>query len=105
QGQATAVWISAEKRLGLDLLAGAIAERIARFARVARLAVPAAAGALRARLYAAKAIREEHGTDDGLFELLVELRDVELLALARTPGVQILEVRGPDMPCAPADAY
>jgi hypothetical protein len=25
--------------------------------------------------------------------------------LARTPGVQILEVRGPDMPCAPGDAY
>jgi GTPase len=104
-GRATGVWISAEKRLGLDLLAGAIAERIARFARVARLAVPAAAGALRSRLYAAKAVREERSADDGSIELLVELPDVELLALARTPGVQILEVRGGDMPCAPADAY
>jgi GTP-binding protein HflX len=104
-GRAAAVWISAEKRLGLDLLAGAIAERLARFARVARLAVPAGAGALRSRLYAAKAIREERVADDGSFELLVELPDVELLALARTPGVQILEVQGPDMPCAPADAY
>jgi GTPase len=105
EGRATGVWISAEKRLGLDLLAGAIAERIARFARLARLQVPAAAGALRSRLYAAKAVREERSTDDGSIELLVELPDVELLALARTPGVQILEVRGPDMPCAPADAY
>jgi GTPase len=104
-GRAAGVWISAEKRLGLDLLAGAIAERIARFARVARLAVPAAAGALRSRLYAAKAVREERSADDGSIELLVELPDVELLALARTPGVQILEVRGGDMPCAPADAY
>jgi GTP-binding protein HflX len=104
-GRATGVWISAEKRLGLDLLSGAIAERIARFARVARLRIPAAAGALRSRLYAAKAVREERSADDGSIELLVDLPDVELLALARTPGVQILEVPGPDMPCAPADAY
>jgi GTP-binding protein HflX len=105
QGRANAVWISAEQRLGLDLLAGAIAERIARFARLARLRVPAAAGALRSRLYAAKAVREEQSADDGSIELLVELPDVELLVLARTPGVQILEVPGPDMPCAPEDAY
>ena len=105
QGQATAVWISAEKRLGLDLLIGAIAERIARFTRVARIRVPAAAGALRSRLYSAKAVREEQSADDGSSELVVELPDVELLLLARTPGVQILEVQGPDMPCAPGDAY
>ena len=90
---------------GWTLLTGAIAERIARFARLARVHVPAAAGALRSRLYAAKAVREERSADDGSIELLVELPDVELLVLARTPGVQILEVRGPDMPCAPGDAY
>jgi GTPase len=105
EGRAKAVWISAEKRLGLELLTGAIAERIARFARVARLRVPASAGALRSRLYAAKAVREERSADDGSIELRVELPDVELLLLARTPGVQILEVQGPDMPCAPGDAY
>jgi GTP-binding protein HflX len=105
EGRATAVWISAELRHGMDLLTGAIAERIARFARQARLRVPASAGALRSRLYAAKAVREEQSTDDGSIELLVELPDMELLVLARTPGVQILEVQGPDMPCAPGDAY
>jgi len=105
QGQATAAWICADKRLGLDLLTGAIAERIARFARLARLRVPPSAGAVRSRLYAAKAVREERSTEDGSIELLVELPDVELLVLARTPGVQILEVLGPDMPCAPGDAY
>ncbi len=104
-GQPAAVWISAEQRVGLDLLAGAIAERIARFARLARLRVPAAAGALRSRLYAAKAVREERSNDDGSIELLVELPDVELLALAQMPGVQILETRGADMPCASGDAY
>jgi len=105
EGKAQAVWISAEKRLGLDLLATAVAERIARFARLARVSVPAAGGALRSRLYAAKAVREERTAEDGSIELLVELPDVELLALARTCGVQILEVRGADMPCASGDAY
>jgi GTPase len=105
EGRAQAVWISAQKRLGMDLLASAVAERIARFARLARLSVPASAGALRSRLYAAKAVREERSAEDGSFELLVELPDVELLALARVSGVQVLEVRGPDMPCAPGDAY
>ena len=38
-GQATAVWISAEKRLGLDLLAEAVAERLTRFARKARIRI------------------------------------------------------------------
>ncbi|MGH8322497.1 MAG: hypothetical protein ACRETD_01650, partial [Steroidobacteraceae bacterium] len=99
------VWICAERRSGLDLLAGAIAERLLRLARVARVRAPASAGALRSRLYAAKAVREERSADDGSIELLVELPDVELLALARLPDVQILEVRGPDMPCASGDAY
>ena len=105
EGQVTAVWISAEQRLGLDLLAGAIAERISRFARSARVRVPAAAGALRSRLYAAKAVREEHSMEDGSIELVVELPDTELLTLARTPGVQIMQVSGADMPCATGDAY
>ena len=44
---------------GLDLLRQAVAERLARFARRARLRMPAAAGALRSRLYAAQAVRGE----------------------------------------------
>jgi GTPase len=104
-GQAAAVWISAEKRLGLDLLATAVAERLSRFVRRARLRVPASAGAVRSRLYAAKAVREERLDADGSLELAVELPDVELLALARTAGVQILEVAGNDLPCAPGSAY
>jgi hypothetical protein len=67
--------------------------------------VPAAAGALRSRLYAAQAVRAEGYADDGSLELAVELPDVELLALARTAGVQILEIQGAEMPCAPGVAY
>jgi len=104
-GRAIAVWISAEQRLGLDRLADAVAERLSRFARRARLKVPASAGALRSRLYAARAGKEETTGADGSIELAVELPDPELLALARTAGVQILEVQGAGVPCAPAEAY
>ena len=104
-GRAIAVWISAEKRTGLDLLTAAVAERLSRLARRARLKVPASAGALRSRLYAARAVREESTDADGSIELAVELPDLELLALARTAGVQILEVQGAGTPCAPADAF
>jgi GTP-binding protein HflX len=104
-GRAVAVWISAEQGVGLDLLRDAVAERLARFARRALLKVPASAGALRSRLYAARAVRAENHAEDGSIELAVELPDLELLALARTAGVQILEVQGAGAPCAPANTY
>jgi GTPase len=105
QGRVTAVWISAARGDGLDLLIRAVAERLARFVRRARLRMPASAGALRSRLYSAQAVRAEESTPDGSIELAVELPDLELLALARTAGVQILEVQGPDSACAPSGAY
>jgi GTPase len=104
-GRAQAVWISAEQGVGLDLLKEVVAERLSRFARQARLRVPANAGALRSRLYAARAVRGESTGDDGSIELAVELPDLELLALARTAGVQILEVQGAGAPCAPGTSY
>jgi len=104
-GMPSAVWISAEKRLGLDLLASAIAQRLSRFARRARVRLPAGAGALRSRLYAAKAVREERAAEDGSIELAVELPDAEIHALARTAGVQILETSPPDIPCASGNGY
>jgi GTP-binding protein HflX len=104
-GRAISVWISAAQRTGLEPLEAAIAERLARTARRARLRMPASAGALRSRLYAAGAVRGETAADDGSLDMAVELPDIELLALARMPGVQILEVPEPGMPCAPAEAY
>jgi GTP-binding protein HflX len=104
-GRATAVWISAQRHSGIELLTGTVAERLARFARRARLKVAASAGALRSRLYAARAVRSESTTPDGSIELAVELPDLELLALARTAGVQILEVHNAEMPCVAPGAY
>ena len=91
--------------LGIELLAGALAERLARVARRATVQVPASAGALRSRLYAAQAVRAEKSADDGSIELSVELPDSELLNLARTAGVQILEVQQAGMPCAVGSPY
>jgi GTPase len=105
EGRATAVWISAAHATGLGLLTRAVAERLARFARRARLRMPAAAGALRSRLYAAQAVRAERAAADGSIELAVELPDVELLQLARTAGVQILEVQAPSGACTSGTAY
>jgi len=104
-GRASAVWISAQERLGLELLLAAVAERLARHARRARVRVPASAGALRSRLYAARAVRGESTAADGSIELAVELPDLELLTLARTAGVQILEVQNEGAPCAPGGHY
>jgi GTPase len=105
EGRANAVWISAQRQLGLDLLREALAERLARVARRARIRVPASAGALRSRLYAAHAVRGEAAGDDGSIELAVELPDPELLTLARTAGVQILEVQQGAAPCALSSVY
>ena len=105
EGEVTTVWISAANGQGLDLLRHAIAERLACQVRPARLRLPASAGATRAKLYSVSAVRGEHVCDDGSIELQVELPDDELLALARAPGVQVLEVHGADMPCAAGDAY
>jgi GTPase len=104
-GRASAVWISAQQGRGLGRLSEVIAERLARLARRARLRVPASAGALRSRLYAAQAVRGETSGDDGSIELAVELPDIELLQLARTAGVQILEVQAAGPPCATESAY
>lgn len=92
-GQIAAVWVSASERRGLDLLAEALAESLARCAHAARVRLPPGAGALRSRLYAAKVVREERSSEDGSIELAVQLPDAEVLALARTPGVEILEPR------------
>ncbi|MEJ0035164.1 MAG: ribosome rescue GTPase HflX [Gammaproteobacteria bacterium] len=109
EGRAVAVWISAAKRLGLDLLQQAISERIACVARRAHLRLPASAGALRAKLYSAGAVRAESSFEDGSLDLTVELPDVELDLLARTPGVQVLanpsETPSAAMACAPEEAY
>jgi GTP-binding protein HflX len=88
-GKVVAAWISAEQRLGLDLLGTAIAERLALVARRATVRMPLSAGALRSRLYKSGAVSGERVIDGTDIELDVELPDAEITRLARSPGVQI----------------
>ncbi|MGD9597716.1 MAG: ribosome rescue GTPase HflX [Steroidobacteraceae bacterium] len=88
-GEVASVWISAARGEGLDLLRTAIAGRLARSVRAATVQLPAGLGALRSRLFAAGAVSAERALDDGGSELSVQLPDVELLALTRTPGVRV----------------
>jgi GTP-binding protein HflX len=104
-GRVTAVWISAAENAGLASLELAITERLSRATRRARLWIPASGGALRSRLYAARVVRAEQPSEDGSIELTVELPMLELLSLARTGGVRILEVADDDLPCVPAEGF
>jgi len=88
-GSVQAVWISAAGGQGLDLLGRAIAERLERNVRRARVQLPLGAGAARARLYAAGVVQAEHQNDTAL-ELDVELPEDELARLMAEPGARLL---------------
>src|SRR6202034_414917 len=68
QGRAAAVWIGAAAGTGLDVLRDAIAERLALQVQRLWLHLPPAAGALRARLFAAGVVRDERSLEDGALE-------------------------------------
>jgi GTPase len=104
-GRVSAVWISAAQSAGLADLEKAITERLARATRRARIRIPASGGALRSRLYAARVVRDEHSLEDGSIELTVELPMLELLALARSTAVRILEIADDELACVPAEGF
>jgi GTP-binding protein HflX len=89
EGNASAVWISAASGQGLDLLGKAIAERLSRAVRRVCVRLPLAAGAARARLYAAGVVRGERAGEEA-FELDLDLPEEELAALLRVPGAKLV---------------
>jgi GTPase len=90
--------------VGLELLTQAIAERLQLQAQRGWVRIPPAAGALRARLLAGGAVREERIADDGTMRLLVELPPAQMAALARDPAVALSMV-AKGTPCAAALPY
>ena len=99
-GSVTQVWISAAQGRGIDLLAQAIGERLDLGVERRWLELPAAGGALRARLFADGAVRAEHVLEDGRLRLLVELPRAEFNALLEPRG------RAPAAAaCAAPDGY
>jgi GTP-binding protein HflX len=104
-GRVSSVWICAAQSQGIPLLAQAITERIARTVHAARVRIPPSAGQLRSRLYARGVVRQEVALEDGQIELMLELPTVDLLELARAPGVIVIESAGPGVPCSPAPGF
>jgi GTP-binding protein HflX len=100
-GAVRQVWISAAQSRGIELLKEAIAERLELRAQRGWLRLPAGAGALRARLFAGGAVREERTEDDGAMRLLIELPPEAMAAIARNPGVK-LTLLPAELPCAHA---
>ena len=106
-----AVWISAVAEqgpaAGIELLREAIVERLDLKVRRLWLRLPASAGALRARLYAAGVVRDERTMEDGELELLVDVPAAEVEVLAAQPGVRVLETIPPAMvvTCADDEPY
>lgn len=92
-GAVEAVWISAATGRGLDLLGQSVAERLARAVRRVRVQLPLAAGAARARLYAAGVVQAERSSEEA-FELDLDLPDDELAALLRVPGSKLVPADG-----------
>jgi GTP-binding protein HflX len=104
-GRVSSVWISAALAQGVPLLAEAITERISRTVYISRVRIPPAAGQLRSRLYARGVVKQEHVLEDGQIELLLELPNVDLLELARAPGVVVVDSGGAGAPCTAGPGY
>ena len=85
------VWLSARDGLGLDVLRDALVLRLGLRRLVGSLALPARAGRLRARLYALDAVRREVHTDDGGWELDLDMAVADAEKLAAGPGGDLLE--------------
>ncbi|MGH8205563.1 MAG: GTPase HflX, partial [Steroidobacteraceae bacterium] len=94
-GRASHIWVSAAGGLGLTWLREAIAERLDLNIQRHWLHIPASAGALRARLHAARVVRQERSLEDGAIELLVELPAGDLDSWCSQPGVRALPAGAP----------
>lgn len=87
EGRVRRVWVSAVTGAGLDALRGAIAEACRADLVEAELALPPAAGRLRAKLFELGAVRAERYRDDGDCLLSVAVPRGQLERLCRQEGV------------------
>lgn len=71
------VWVSAQHRVGLDLLYQALKERLAKQIKVCQLRLPAYLSKLRSRFYQLKAVEQEIINDDGSFNLYIRMPLIE----------------------------
>ena len=81
-GLPSRVWVSAQERLGLELIPQAIAELLGRDVVVGDVVIGAQMGRLRARLYAAGAVQGEAQRDDGSTLLTIRMPALDFQRLA-----------------------
>jgi GTP-binding protein HflX len=89
EGQPVAVWLSALKNEGLDLLLQAVAERLPGQFVHKTLRLKPDQGALRASLYSHKAVLDEQVDENGWINLEVKLSEIDFLRLIKSSGVNL----------------
>ena len=89
EGQPVAVWLSALKNEGLDLLLQAVAERLPGQFVHKTLRLKPDQGALRASLYSHKAVLDEQVDENGWINLEVKLSEIDFLRLIKTSGLDL----------------
>ena len=86
-GEPMAVWLSAERGDGIDLLNDAITERLGVDSPMVRVKLAPTAAKTRSWLYEMGAVLDEQASDDGGTELTVRLNAQSRARLAALPGV------------------
>ena len=89
EGQPVAVWLSALKNEGLDLLLQAVAERLPGEFVHKTLRLKPDQGALRASLYSHKAVLDEQVDENGWINLEVKLSEIDFLRLIKSSGLDL----------------
>ena len=89
EGRPARVWVSAVTGAGLDLLREAIGERLSSGMTRGWICLPPEQGRLRAELFAAGAVQEEHHDDQGRAWLRVALPAADLQRLCARAGFTV----------------
>ncbi|MBA1149331.1 GTPase HflX [Ectothiorhodospiraceae bacterium WFHF3C12] len=89
QGVPTAVYLSAARREGLELLLEAVAERVGTRQVHGEIALPAGEGRLRARLYQVGEVLRERSGERGEYILEVVVPERELARLRANEGLSV----------------
>ena len=87
QGRPVAVWLSAQKREGLDLLTTAISELLSDRVFWGSLRLGHNLGRLRARLHSANAVVQEQYLEDGTCEIEIRLPEADLNRILASEAV------------------
>jgi len=90
EGEAEAAWVSAASGDGIDGLLESIATRLSGARVQGTLRLPPERGKLRAQLYAASAIHDEHVANDGTVVLRIDADAVDWAKLASEHGIDAM---------------